>query len=235
MKAIHPYHLLTRFAFGAIGLFMITLFACTDKEPPLKKFEPNPDVVNFMLFQSGSWWAFEDSSTLKKDTLILSSVSTRYFDEYEARKPIHTNFNYNAKLYQTSTNRNYSLNYNSAQDYTHKGVKIPVVALHSYNNTFGKAYELIFFNTQLNDSISTHIVHDQVTASRHFVLQEKGTGISILGKTYDKAYSKIFIRNSVAYDINDLELWLIENVGFAHHNMGGNYYLVNHSATNIVP
>ncbi|HCS22081.1 MAG TPA: hypothetical protein DIW47_16255 [Bacteroidetes bacterium] len=81
MKANRTYQLFVRFSFLAIGLFILALFACSDKDqPPLKRYEPNPVVVNFMLFQSGSWWAFEDSSTLKKDTLILSSVTTRYFD-----------------------------------------------------------------------------------------------------------------------------------------------------------
>lgn len=79
------------------------------------------------------------------------------------------------------------------------------------------------------------ISYNQTTFNRQFVLQEKGIGISIFGKTYNKSYSKKFIMNSLAYEINDLELWLIENVGFAHHTMGGNFYLFDHEVTNIVP
>lgn len=238
MIEIRRCPLFTRSAFLVICYLMITLLSCKDKEesPTHITHEPDPSVVKTLLFEKGSWWAFADSLTTKTDTLMITSVFAGYKDSYAGSNVLNTRYSYEANLYQTSTKRKYLVMYSSLSNSNIKDYS-PRVTLLAYNNYFGEGYEHIIFNTNIGDTLLGGFAFPSDTQyfSSRFILLEKGLGIKILATDYNEPYYKMKILNSVAYDRKDLELWLIENIGFGHHNMGGNYFLVDHSATNIVP
>lgn len=229
-----------------LALFTASLLGLSscgpDEVPEPKTYPPYPAIVNTLLFEEGSWWAFEDSATLKKDTFIVSLVSFGYQNAYEGSKLVYTSFEYSAKLNQTSTGRKFSIQYSSRDNTNHNNVYTPLVTLKAYSVIFppdgyiGSGYEHILFNTTIGDTMNGgYAIINTGHISSRFVLQEKGIGINLFGNTYNEPYYQMKFLNSVAYDRKDLELLLIENVGFGHHTIEGNYYLVNHNAKNIIP
>lgn len=247
MTANRTCQLLARFAFMAMGIFLLTLPACIKKpeysEPVLEVVDANPTVLNYILFEDGAWWAFLDSTTLKQDTFILSAVTKGYQDgfprglsKWESR-PTHTTFAYKANLHQTSTNRDFDIYYLASEYYSRK-VDTPIIANargpmvrltdNKSLNTYATAY--LYFDYQLGDTLHFSIYRDT-----YFILEEEGKGMEIFGKFYAEPYSKMKNTKSPANEGKDLELWLIEKTGFVHHTFGGNFYLVDHSAKNIGP
>lgn len=247
MKANRTYPLITRFAFLAMGLIIITLPACMDKVdnpgPVLETVEANQTVLNYILFEDGAWWAFLDSTTLKQDTFILSAVTKGYQDGFPRghskwdSKPTHITFAYKANLHQTSTNRDFEIYYSASEYYSRKvdtitvaNARGPMVRLIENNSLIKNSWVLLYFDFQLNDTL-----HFSTNRDTYFLLEEEGNGMEIFGKFYSEPYSKMKNTLSPANDGKDLELWLIEKTGFVRHTFGGNYYLVDHSAKNIGP